>query len=204
MTRRRSMPTAPAAAGRAVSLAMVTHWVCNFAIGQLFLSAVAAVGVPGVYTFFAAVCFACVAFVGRFVVETKGCARWVLGEERWHCSPAARMWPSAAGGCCARQAAQAAVCPLHLCATAPRLVPRVSPHPTSCLQAQPGRNRAGDGGHVRQPLGPRGLQSRRIAACWARHGRFPPCELQQCFFKIQLARIPTHDVNITGTSAGRS
>ena len=46
--------------------------VCNFAIGQLFLSAVGAFGVPAVYLFFAAVCFACVAWVGRAVVETKG------------------------------------------------------------------------------------------------------------------------------------
>ncbi|PSC75514.1 Plastidic glucose transporter 4 [Micractinium conductrix] len=58
--------------GRAVSLAMVTHWVCNFAIGQLFLAAVSAFGVSTVYLFFAAVCFACVAFVGKAVVETKG------------------------------------------------------------------------------------------------------------------------------------
>ncbi|KAI7836406.1 hypothetical protein COHA_009737 [Chlorella ohadii] len=64
--------TAARIRGRAVSLAMVTHWVCNFAIGQLFLSAVGAFGVPAVYLFFAAVCFACVAWVGRAVVETKG------------------------------------------------------------------------------------------------------------------------------------
>lgn len=51
---------------------MVSHWVCNFAIGQLFLSAVSAFGVPAVYLFFAAVCFACVAFVSKAVVETKG------------------------------------------------------------------------------------------------------------------------------------
>lgn len=59
-------------AGRAVSLAMVSHWICNFAIGQLFLSAVSTFGVPLVYLFFAAVCFACCAFVARAVVETKG------------------------------------------------------------------------------------------------------------------------------------
>lgn len=56
---------------------MVTHWVCNFAIGQLFLSAVAAFGVPAVYLFFAAICFACVGFVRRSVVETKGCVAWL-------------------------------------------------------------------------------------------------------------------------------
>ncbi|EFN58991.1 hypothetical protein CHLNCDRAFT_55965 [Chlorella variabilis] len=64
--------TAARIRGRAVSLAMVSHWVCNFAIGQLFLSAVSAFGVPAVYLFFAAVCFACVAFVSKAVVETKG------------------------------------------------------------------------------------------------------------------------------------
>ncbi|GAB4818024.1 hypothetical protein N2152v2_005070 [Parachlorella kessleri] len=58
--------------GRAVSLAMATHWVCNFLIGQVFLGAVASFGVPAVYTFFAAVCFATVAFVKRSIVETKG------------------------------------------------------------------------------------------------------------------------------------
>lgn len=65
-------PHAAPPAGRAVALAMVSHWVCNFAIGQLFLAAVTALGVPLVYLFFAAVCFACVAFVARAVVETKG------------------------------------------------------------------------------------------------------------------------------------
>lgn len=51
---------------------MGSHWVCNFVVGQVFLSAVDAVGVAGVYTFFAAVCFAAVAFVSKAVVETKG------------------------------------------------------------------------------------------------------------------------------------
>ncbi|KAL4437118.1 hypothetical protein ABPG75_004257 [Micractinium tetrahymenae] len=64
--------TAARIRGRAVSLAMVTHWVCNFAIGQLFLSAVSAFGVSACYLFFAVVCFACVAFIQRAVVETKG------------------------------------------------------------------------------------------------------------------------------------
>jgi hypothetical protein len=58
--------------GRAVALAMGAHWVCNFAVGQAFLAAVGRVGVAGVYTFFAAVCFAAVAFVSRAVVETSG------------------------------------------------------------------------------------------------------------------------------------
>jgi sugar porter (SP) family MFS transporter len=58
--------------GRAVSAAMATHWVCNFAVGQAFLPAVSAVGVSGAYLFFAAVCLATVAFVRAQVPETKG------------------------------------------------------------------------------------------------------------------------------------
>lgn len=58
--------------GRAVALAMGSHWVCNFVVGQVFLDAVGAVGVAGVYLFFAAVCFFTVGFVGKVVVETKG------------------------------------------------------------------------------------------------------------------------------------
>ena len=64
---------APAALrGSAVSAAMATHWVFNFAVGQAFLPAVAAVGVSGAYLFFAAVCLATVAFVRAQVPETKG------------------------------------------------------------------------------------------------------------------------------------
>ena len=59
-------------AATAVSLALGTHWVCNFALGQLFLPAVAAVGVPGVYLFFSAVCVACLLFARGAVIETKG------------------------------------------------------------------------------------------------------------------------------------
>jgi sugar porter (SP) family MFS transporter len=58
--------------GRAVALAMGAHWLSNFAIGQLFLSAVAAVGVAWVYAAFAVVCFLAVWYVERGVVETKG------------------------------------------------------------------------------------------------------------------------------------
>lgn len=58
--------------GLAVSAAMVTHWVFNFAVGQLFLPAVDAVGVAGCYLFFAAVCIAAILFVRAAVVETKG------------------------------------------------------------------------------------------------------------------------------------
>jgi hypothetical protein len=59
-------------AASAVSLALGTHWVCNFAIGQLFLPAVMKFGVPGVYLFFSAVCVAGIIFQRAALVETKG------------------------------------------------------------------------------------------------------------------------------------
>lgn len=91
------LPAVLPAPGRAVSLAMVTHWVCNFAIGQLFLAAVSAFGVSTVYLFFAAVCFACVAFVGKAVVETKG-RRW---GQRGVCGWAGCLVVMVVGrGCC--------------------------------------------------------------------------------------------------------
>jgi Sugar (and other) transporter len=58
--------------GRGVSLAMMTHWVCNFALGQLFLPIVASVGVAKVYIGFAAVAIAGALFVQNVLVETKG------------------------------------------------------------------------------------------------------------------------------------
>ena len=58
--------------GAAVSLAMATHWVCNFAIGQAFLPVVSKVGVAGAYLGFAGVCLAAVAFARAAVPETKG------------------------------------------------------------------------------------------------------------------------------------
>lgn len=64
--------TASRMRGRVVSLAMVTHWVCNLIIGQVFLSSVQAFGVSRVYLFFALVCFASVTYVPRALVETKG------------------------------------------------------------------------------------------------------------------------------------
>ena len=56
----------------AVAMAMATHWVANFAIGQLFLPAVSAVGVAGVYGFFAVVCGIAVAYIEKVVPETSG------------------------------------------------------------------------------------------------------------------------------------
>ena len=58
--------------GTAVALAMGSHWVCNFFVGQLFLPAVSAFGVASVYTFFAFMCAAAVWFTSEQVVETKG------------------------------------------------------------------------------------------------------------------------------------
>lgn len=58
--------------GRGLSLALGVHWICNFMLGQLFLSAVSAVGVSGVYCFFASVCALGLVFVSSALVETKG------------------------------------------------------------------------------------------------------------------------------------
>ena len=55
-----------------MSLALATHWVFNYALGQLFLPALNAVGISGVYTFFAAVCGAALLFINAQIVETKG------------------------------------------------------------------------------------------------------------------------------------
>jgi len=62
----------PRLRGRAQSLAMGTHWVCNFAVGQCFLAAVASVGVGAVYAAFAAVCAFGAAFVALRLPETRG------------------------------------------------------------------------------------------------------------------------------------
>lgn len=55
-----------------MSLALATHWVFNYAIGQLFLPALDAVGISGVYLFFALVCAITVIFTNSQIVETKG------------------------------------------------------------------------------------------------------------------------------------
>lgn len=61
----------PALRGKGQSVAMLSHWVCNFLIGQSFLSAVQAYGVGAVYACFAAVCALGVAFVAHVVPETN-------------------------------------------------------------------------------------------------------------------------------------
>ncbi len=62
----------PRLRGKAQSLAMGAHWVCNFAVGQCFLGAVDAVGVAAVYAGFALVCSAGAAFVAVRLPETRG------------------------------------------------------------------------------------------------------------------------------------
>ena len=61
----------PALRGKGQSVAMASHWVCNFVVGQTFLAAVQAYGIGGVYAFFAAVCGLGVAFVATLVPETS-------------------------------------------------------------------------------------------------------------------------------------
>ena len=59
-------------AGAAVSIAMTVHWIANFAVGQLFLSAVGSFGISSVYMGFAAVCVVAALFVSTCIIETKG------------------------------------------------------------------------------------------------------------------------------------
>lgn len=67
-----SLPLNHPPPGSAMSLAMLTHWVCNVIIGQFFLAAVAKVGVSGVYCAFGVVCILAVLYIQGNVVETKG------------------------------------------------------------------------------------------------------------------------------------
>ncbi|GAQ91744.1 hexose transporter [Klebsormidium nitens] len=57
---------------KGVSLALFTHWACNFFIGLTFLALVNKFSIGQVYLGFAVVCIAAASFVSRFVVETKG------------------------------------------------------------------------------------------------------------------------------------
>jgi sugar porter (SP) family MFS transporter len=58
--------------GNAVSAAMVTHWVCNVAIGQNFMAAVGQYGISAVYGFFGICSLIAAAYVSGNVPETKG------------------------------------------------------------------------------------------------------------------------------------
>ncbi len=59
-------------AGNAVSAAMVTHWVCNVAIGQNFMAWVDRFGLSAVYAGFALASLAGAAYIRANVPETKG------------------------------------------------------------------------------------------------------------------------------------
>jgi hypothetical protein len=57
--------------GNAVSAAMVTHWVCNVAIGQNFMAWVDAFGLAAVYAGFAVASLLGAAYINANVPETK-------------------------------------------------------------------------------------------------------------------------------------
>lgn len=57
---------------RAVSAAFVCHWVCNVALGQTFMLAIKAVGLPAVYGFFGSVACLGALYVHTQVPETRG------------------------------------------------------------------------------------------------------------------------------------
>ncbi len=57
--------------GKAVSLAMVTHWICNVALGQTFMSVVNAYGISTAYAFFGVVSLLGMAYISSAVPETK-------------------------------------------------------------------------------------------------------------------------------------
>ncbi|KAL6760297.1 general substrate transporter [Haematococcus lacustris] len=58
--------------GRAVAAAMTSHWVCNVAVGQTFIGAVAQYGLSRVYAGFGLVALLGALFVATQVPETKG------------------------------------------------------------------------------------------------------------------------------------
>eukprot|EP00201_Polytomella_parva_P016169 CAMPEP_0175050930 /NCGR_PEP_ID=MMETSP0052_2-20121109/7518_1 /TAXON_ID=51329 ORGANISM="Polytomella parva, Strain SAG 63-3" /NCGR_SAMPLE_ID=MMETSP0052_2 /ASSEMBLY_ACC=CAM_ASM_000194 /LENGTH=628 /DNA_ID=CAMNT_0016315159 /DNA_START=128 /DNA_END=2014 /DNA_ORIENTATION=- len=58
--------------GRAVAAAFVSHWICNVAVGQTFMSAVQTYGIGTVYSIFGAFALAAAAYVKMRVPETKG------------------------------------------------------------------------------------------------------------------------------------
>ena len=55
-----------------MALAMTSHWINNFLVGQLFLPLSELIGVAGVYIIFALVCCAGAAYSSLCMVETKG------------------------------------------------------------------------------------------------------------------------------------
>lgn len=58
--------------GRAVAAALTSHWICNVAVGQVFMGAVTKYGLASVYTGFGAVALLGALYVSSQVPETKG------------------------------------------------------------------------------------------------------------------------------------
>lgn len=57
---------------KALAFSLCVHWVCNFAIGLLFLELVQLFGVPVIYSSFGLVSLLSVAFAYAYIIETKG------------------------------------------------------------------------------------------------------------------------------------
>ncbi|BFI24319.1 hypothetical protein MPTK2_1g10400 [Marchantia polymorpha subsp. ruderalis] len=57
---------------KALAVSLCVHWVCNFAIGLLFLEFVQRFGLSAVYTSFGVVSLLSVLFTNLYIIETKG------------------------------------------------------------------------------------------------------------------------------------
>ncbi|KAL2650798.1 hypothetical protein R1flu_018926 [Riccia fluitans] len=57
---------------KALAVSLCVHWVCNFAIGLLFLELVQRFGLSAVYTSFGVVSLLSVLFTNLYIIETKG------------------------------------------------------------------------------------------------------------------------------------
>ncbi|KAH7447460.1 hypothetical protein KP509_01G108000 [Ceratopteris richardii] len=64
--------TSTQARAKTVAVSLCVHWVCNFAIGLLFLEFVDRFGLSVVYASFGVVSLLSVAFANAFIIETKG------------------------------------------------------------------------------------------------------------------------------------
>lgn len=50
----------------------MTHWLCNWVIGQTFLTGVASFGISTIYLMFGVVSLVAAVYIGQNVPETKG------------------------------------------------------------------------------------------------------------------------------------
>jgi len=81
----------PRARATGASVATATNWFTNFAIGLAFLPVAAAIGEAATFWIFAGVCAVAIAFVSRYVPETKGRSFAEIQSDvrhRWHGVPA--------------------------------------------------------------------------------------------------------------------